>query len=58
MVEDANSCSTYSPKAKLLQPVTMLNQTTFTDYHRLGSTLHVIAEPDGASGATPAAPNP
>jgi hypothetical protein len=58
MVEDANSCSSYSPKAKLLQPVTMLNQTTFTDYHRLGTTLKVITEPDGTPAAAPASPNP
>jgi hypothetical protein len=36
----------------------MLNQTTFTDYHRLGTTLKVITEPDGTPAAAPASPNP
>jgi hypothetical protein len=54
MVEDSDACQRHARKERLMQPVTMLNQMTFTDYHRLGSSANIMTEPDGA----PVAPNP
>jgi len=53
MVQDMNACVRHAPKQKLIQPVTMLNRTTFTDYHRLGTSVKIVSEPTG-----PANPNP
>lgn len=58
MVQDANACLRKAPKEKLLQPVTMLNRTTFTDYHRLGSSAKIVGEPTAAPDPASSAPNP
>lgn len=58
MVEDSNACAHHVRKAKLMQPVTMLNQTSFTDYHRLGSSATIVPETAQPSDASPVAPNP
>ncbi len=58
MVEDANACRHHGPTEKLIQPVTMLNRTTFTDYHRLGSSARIVSEPTEAPEPVPAVPNP
>ena len=44
MVEEADACGSHSHDQKLRQPVAMLNQTSFTDYHRLGSSSKIVAE--------------
>jgi VWFA-related protein len=38
------------------QPTLLVNQTTFTDYHRLGATIRMFADAPGA-GAPPANPS-
>jgi hypothetical protein len=40
MMQEANGCSHGSHK--LLKPVTMINQTIFSNYHRFGSTSNLI----------------
>jgi hypothetical protein len=52
MVEESNACSAKHHNPKLAQPILMLNQTNFTDYHRLGSTTRILGDSDG----TPAPP--
>jgi len=52
MVEESSACSTRHHNPKLAQPILMLNQTSFTDYHRLGSTARIL----GDSADTPAPP--
>jgi hypothetical protein len=58
MVEDANACMHHSRKDKLLQPVTMLNRTSFSDFHRLGSSAKIVSEPTATPDSAPAVPNP
>ena len=42
MVEESNACSARHHNPKLAQPILMVNETSFTDYHRLGSTSHIF----------------
>ncbi|MGA9668155.1 MAG: hypothetical protein WBQ94_03050 [Terracidiphilus sp.] len=58
MVQEANACVHNAPKERLLQPVTMLNRTTFTDFHRLGSSTRIISEPTATPDPAPTIPNP
>jgi hypothetical protein len=58
MVEDANACVRHAPKEKMMRPVTMLNRTSFSDYHRLGSTARLVVEPSEAPSSAPPAQNP
>jgi hypothetical protein len=58
MVEDSNGCMHHLRKERLMQPVTMLNQTSFTEYHRLGSSATIVPGPAQPPDASPVAPNP
>jgi hypothetical protein len=58
MVEDSNACMHHLRKERLMQPVTMLNQTNFTDYHRLGSSATIIPDPAQPPDPGQVAPNP
>jgi hypothetical protein len=49
MVEESNACAAKHHNPKLAQPVLMINQASFTDYHRLGSTSRIL----GDSGDAP-----
>jgi hypothetical protein len=42
MVEEVGSCSARHRNPKLDQPILMINEAGFTDYHRLGSTARVL----------------
>jgi hypothetical protein len=42
MVVEANACRRLGGAQRLAEPVTTLNRTTFTNYHRLGSTLTIM----------------
>jgi hypothetical protein len=44
MVQEADACGDRSHIQRLRQPVAMLNETSFTDYHRLGSSAKIVAE--------------
>lgn len=57
MVEDVNACVCHAPKEKMMRPVTMLNRSSFSDYHRLGSTARLVAEPSETPSAAPPARN-
>jgi hypothetical protein len=46
-VEQQNGCSIGGHYQKQVQPM-LLNRTTFTDYHRLGSTARIITDPPEA----------
>jgi hypothetical protein len=46
MVEESSACATRHHNPKLAQPILMLNQTSFTDYHRLGSTARILVDND------------
>jgi hypothetical protein len=48
MVEESNACPTRHHVPKQAQPILMLNQTSFTGYHRLGSTVRILGNSDGA----------
>jgi len=52
-VEEVGACAAKHRNPKLDQPVLMLNESSFTDYHRLGSTARIL----GNSTDTPAAPD-
>jgi hypothetical protein len=52
-VEEVGACAARHRNPKLDQPVLMLNESSFTDYHRLGSTARIL----GNSTDTPAAPD-
>lgn len=52
MVEESSACAARHHNPKLAQPILMLNQTNFSDYHRLGSTMRMV----GDSADTPAPP--
>jgi hypothetical protein len=52
MVEESSACAARHHNPKLAQPILMLNQTSFTDYHRLGSTTQILVDSD----STPAPP--
>jgi hypothetical protein len=52
MVEESSACAARHHNPKLAQPILMLNQTSFTDYHRLGSTTRILGDGD----STPAPP--
>lgn len=59
MVEEANVCTRLIRNRKLTRPVKMLNRTTFTNYHRLGSTAKIIvdkADESAPSSNTPVPP--
>lgn len=57
-VEEVNVCARKAHDRKLPRPITMLNRTTFTDYHRLGSSSRVILDKDqDATSPQPAKPN-
>jgi len=43
-VEDSDACAVPGHNRRQVQPM-LLNRTTFTDYHRLGSTARIIADP-------------
>jgi hypothetical protein len=49
MVEESSACSTRHHNPKLAQPILMLNQTSFTDYHRLGSTARILGDSSDTS---------
>ncbi len=51
MVEESNACAARHHNPKLAQPILMINRTTFTDYHRLGSTSRILG--DGVDKAAP-----
>lgn len=42
MVEESNGCAARHHNPKLAQPILMINQTTFADYHRLGSKSRLL----------------
>jgi hypothetical protein len=42
-VEEPNACSVGGKHAHLVQPM-LLNRTTFTNYHRLGSTSRIVTD--------------
>jgi hypothetical protein len=52
MVEESGACAAKHHNPKLAQPMLMLNLTSFTDYHRLGSTVQIL----GGSSDTAAPP--
>jgi hypothetical protein len=52
MVEESNACAAEHHNAKMAQPILMINQTSFSEYHRLGSTVRLV----GDSAGTPAPP--
>jgi hypothetical protein len=47
MVEESQACAARHHNPKLAQPMLMINQTAFSDYHRLGSTIRIVV--DGSS---------
>lgn len=49
-VEEVGACAARHRNPKLDQPILMLNESSFTDYHRLGSTARIL----GNSVDTPA----
>ncbi|MGA9669388.1 MAG: hypothetical protein WBQ94_09280 [Terracidiphilus sp.] len=55
MVEESNACAARHHNPKLAQPILMLNQTSFTSYHRLGSTSRIVS--DGANAPAPPVKN-
>jgi hypothetical protein len=64
MMEEANACAHHGRNQRLAKPVTMLNRTTLSHYHRLGSSSTIISarkvEPNSDSGAAdpdPTAPS-
>ena len=57
MVEESSACAAKHHNPKLAQPILMINQTSFTDYHRLGSSAHIVSGADNAP-APPGAPVP
>jgi hypothetical protein len=42
MVEESSACAAKHHNPKMAQPILMINQTNFTDYHRLGSTSRLL----------------
>ena len=54
-VEDTDICHHDSYNRRLVQPMT-LNQTTFTNYHRLASTHKFVTDPAPDSAAPPQQP--
>lgn len=42
MVEEASACAARHHNPKLAQPILMINEASFTDYHRLGSTARIV----------------
>jgi hypothetical protein len=42
MTVEANACGRHGNAKRLAEPETMLNRTTFSDYHRLGSTINIL----------------
>jgi hypothetical protein len=50
MVEEASACAAEHHNPKLAQPILMINQTNFTDYHRLGAKSRLLND----SGDAPA----
>jgi hypothetical protein len=52
VVEEASACAAEHHSQKMAQPILMINQTSFTDYHRLGSTVRMV----GVSPDAPAQP--
>jgi hypothetical protein len=53
MVEEPTGCPSRHHNPKLAQPILMINERSFTDYHRLGSTARIL----GNSPDTPALPS-
>jgi hypothetical protein len=53
MVEEPTGCPSRHHNPKLAQPILMINERSFTDYHRLGSTARIL----GTSPDTPAPPS-
>jgi hypothetical protein len=49
-VVEANSCTHEQHNISVVQPM-YLNRTTFTDYHRLGSTWRIVPDAAGATQA-------
>jgi hypothetical protein len=58
MVEDAYACVRHAPREKLMRPVAMVNRTSFSDYHRLGSTATIVSDVTAAPDSAPAAAHP
>jgi hypothetical protein len=57
MVEESSACAAKHHNPKLAQPILMINQTSFTNYHRLGSSVHIVS--GAADGpASPSVPVP
>jgi hypothetical protein len=52
MVEEVGACGTRHRNAKLDQPILMINEASFTDYHRLGSTARIVG--GGVDAGAPA----
>lgn len=52
MVEETSACATRHHNPKMAQPILMINQTSFTDYHRLGSTSRILSD-TGDTSAPP-----
>jgi hypothetical protein len=51
MAVEADVCKWHGSARRLTKPETMLNRTTFSDYHRLGSTVTIVpAEKDKKQG--------
>ena len=44
MVVESQACAARHSNPKSAQPVLMINQTTFSDYHRLGSTIRIVVD--------------
>jgi hypothetical protein len=58
MVDDAIGCVRHGPREKLMRPVTMVNRTSFSDYHRLGSTTTIVGDVTATPDSAPAAAHP
>lgn len=53
MAQESDFCTHPGRNKKLVRPVTMLNRTSFTDYHRLGSSSRIILDANGALTTNP-----
>jgi len=58
MVNDAYACVRHAPRERLMRPVTMVNRTSFSDYHRLGSTATIVSDVTAAPDSAPSAAHP
>jgi len=57
MDEMPNACIRRDRDRKMLQPVTMFNRTSFSQYHRLGSSIRLIPDKTGEGVTAPSLAN-